>query len=99
MDESELFVGFESGAIGLFRLGLGASMADGTPGKLTHIKLFTAQKLIQDPNVRHILSLGVAHTQPDTEVDFIISIGYYSQIFQTIQFVQGFDRNQYTMVD
>ena len=46
LDEPELFVGYESGAIGMFRLALGASQADGSPGALTNIKLFTAQKLI-----------------------------------------------------
>lgn len=53
-------------------------MADGTPGKLNVIKLFTAAKLIQDPTVRHLLSLGVVHTSPETELDFTISLGYYS---------------------
>ena len=84
LDEPELFVCYESGAMGLFRIALGASMADGSPGKLRDTKLFTAQKFIQDPSVRHILSLGVSHVNPETELDFMISIGYYSQIFQTI---------------
>ena len=42
LDEPELFVGFESGAIGMFRVSLEASRADGSPGALHVIKLFTA---------------------------------------------------------
>ena len=46
LEEPELFVGYESGAIGLFRLSLGNSNADGSPGELKQFKMFTAQKLI-----------------------------------------------------
>ena len=35
----------------------------------------------------------------EEDLDFIMSIGYYSKIMQTIKFVPGFDSNQYTMVD
>lgn len=99
LEEPELFVGYESGSIGLFRLSVNNSNADGTPGDLRQIKMFTAQKLIQDPSVKHILSIGVAHTNSEEELDFTLSIGYYSKIIQTIKFVPGFDTTQYTMVD
>jgi len=46
LEQPELFVGYESGSIGMFRISLQADMADGSPGKLHVIKLFTAQKLI-----------------------------------------------------
>jgi len=46
LEELELFVGYESGAIGMFRISLDRSLADGTPGRLHLIKLFTAMKLI-----------------------------------------------------
>ena len=89
LESPELFVGYESGSIGMFRISLEPNQADGTPGKLHILKLFTAQKFIQDANVRHILSLGVVHINPQTEQDFDISIGYYSQMLQTIKFVVG----------
>ena len=83
----------------MFRIALGASQANGEPGKMHVTKLFTAQKLIQDPSVRHILSMGVVHTNPEEDLDFTISVGYYAKIMQTIKFVVGFDNDQYTMVD
>jgi len=43
LEQPELFVGFESGAIGMFRISLAPN---GASGKLHIIKLFTAQKLI-----------------------------------------------------
>ena len=46
LDQPELFVGFESGAIGMFRVFMEASRADGTPGPMKVKKIFTAQKLI-----------------------------------------------------
>ena len=99
MAEAELFVGFENGAIGLFRISLGPSVSEGVPGPIKTFKMFTAQKLIQDPNMRHILSIGVAHTNPTQDVDFTISIGYYSKLIQTIKFTAGLQDNNYTMVD
>ena len=42
MDEPELFVGYENGAIGMFRFQLEPTKADGTLGNLSNIKLFTA---------------------------------------------------------
>ena len=44
--EAELFVGFENGAIGLFRISLGPSVSEGVPGPIKTFKMFTAQKLI-----------------------------------------------------
>ena len=49
--------------------------------------------------MKHILSIGVKHTSPESELDFTVTLGYYSQIMQTIKFVVGFDNDQYTMVD
>ena len=46
LEDPELFVGYESGAVGMFRLSLDASQPDGSPGKIHTLKLFTAQKLI-----------------------------------------------------
>lgn len=46
LEDPELFVGYESGAIGMFRLSLNPSNADGSPGSIKSIKLFTATKLI-----------------------------------------------------
>jgi hypothetical protein len=42
----ELLVGYENGAIGMFRVSLGRTVEDGSPGELHILKLFTAQKLI-----------------------------------------------------
>ena len=42
LEDPELFVGYESGAIGMFRLSLEPSQADGSVGALHNIKLFTA---------------------------------------------------------
>ena len=62
------------------------------------VKLFTGQKVIQDPNVKHILSIGVTHMDP-TQPDFILSIGYYSALMQTLNFIEGYQSNSYTMMD
>ena len=42
LDQPELFVGYESGAIGMFRIELGPTHANGRPGPMHITKLFTA---------------------------------------------------------
>lgn len=94
----ELFVGYESGAIGMFRLELQQESMRSTTPKFKIIKLFSAQKLIQDVEIKHVLSLAATHLSPEVQ-DFTLSIGYYSQRMQTISFIVGFENDSYTMMD
>lgn len=94
--DPELFVGYESGAIGMFRL----QILKNKNGEMQihTIKLFSAQKLIQDLKVKHVLSFSVTHFSEESE-DFKLAIGYYSNLMQTIDFTSGYKNNSYTMVD
>ena len=70
MVDAEVFIGFESGAIGMFKI-----MMDEKAGEYTLriVKLFTGQKVIQDTNCKHVLSLAVTHLNP-LSPDFTLSI-------------------------
>ena len=95
MADPEMFIGFENGAIGMFKL----VIEEGKKGlEVQVIKLFTGQKVIQDPNVKHVLSLASTRYDP-TNPDFTLSIGYYSALLQTIKFITGYQDNSYTMMD
>ena len=95
MADPEMFVGFENGAVGMFKL----VIEEGKKGlEVQVIKLFTGQKVIQDPNVKHVLSLASTRYDP-TNPDFTLSIGYYSALLQTIKFITGYQDNSYTMMD
>ena len=94
----ELFVGYESGAIGMFRLELEQKSLKDTTPVFKIIKLFSAQKLIQDVEIKHVLSLAATHLNVENK-DFILSIGYYSQRMQTINFIVGYENDSYTMMD
>ena len=95
MADPEMFIGFENGAVGMFKL----VIEEGKKGLgVQVIKLFTGQKVIQDPNVKHVLSLASTRYDP-TNPDFTLSIGYYSALLQTIKFITGYQDNSYTMMD
>ena len=95
MADPEMFIGFENGAVGMFKL----VIEEGKKGlEVQVIKLFTGQKVIQDPNVKHVLSLASTRYDP-TNPDFTLSIGYYSALLQTIKFITGYQDNSYTMMD
>jgi len=94
--DPELFVGYESGAIGMFKMQIEKNKNGEM--QIHTIKLFSAQKLIQDLKVKHVLSFSVTHFSEDSE-DFKLAIGYYSNIMQTIDFTSGYKNNSYTMVD
>ena len=49
IDDPELFIGYESGAIGMFKISLSEERNDqDQPSKFKFHKYFIAQKLIQD---------------------------------------------------
>ena len=57
--DPELFVGYESGAVGMFKM----FISKNTNGEMQikTLKLFSAQKLIQDLKVKHVLSFSITH--------------------------------------
>ena len=95
MVDAEVFVGFESGAIGMFKI-----MMDEKAGEysLRIVKLFTGQKVIQDTSCKHVLSMAVTHLNP-LSPDFTLSVGYYSSLMQTLTFIEGYKQDSYTVMD
>jgi hypothetical protein len=91
-----LIIGFESGAISMFKIVL--ALNDEKQKVLKTVKLFSAQKLIQDLKVKHVLSLCVTHMSSEAS-DFKLAIGYYGNLMQTIEFTTGYEQDSYTMVD
>ena len=94
MIDPDLIIGYESGAISIFKL----KLAENKEGQcvLTPIKFFSAMKYIQDLKVKHVLSFGSIQV---SETDFKLAIGYYSSMIQTIKFTDSYDPNSYIMLD
>ncbi|CDW71774.1 UNKNOWN [Stylonychia lemnae] len=86
----ELFIGYESGAIGAFKIKFDYN------GKLSCLQVISTQKVIQDPNIHHVLSLETIYLKPDV-ADFKLAVGYYSQIIQTLDFTQASDGDTYQL--
>ena len=74
MGRIELFVGFESGAVGGFKI-----FIDPIKQKLTFSQVLGTQKMIQDPNIHHVLSIEPIYMKADSE-DLKLAIGYYGHI-------------------
>lgn len=97
--DPELFIGFESGAVGMFRIFVTQAKKGASGMQIQAVKMFSCQKVIQDIKVRHVLSFSSLHLgKKDTE-DFTLAIGYYASLMQTISFVSGYEQDSYTMVD
>ena len=74
MSRIELFVGFESGAVGGFRI-----FYDSIKDNLTFKQVLATQKVIQDPKTHHLLSMEVLYMKPQSE-DIKMVVGYYGSI-------------------
>ncbi len=70
----ELFVGYESGAIGGFRV-----FYDTIKEKLSYKQVLSTQKMIQDPNIHHVLSLEPLYLKADCD-DLKLVVGYYGPV-------------------
>jgi hypothetical protein len=92
MSRIELFVGYESGAVGGFRV-----FYDHIKDKLSFKQVLSTQKIIQDPNIHHLLSMEVMYMKAQCE-DIKLVVGYYGNILQTIDFTRGSDGDAYIMV-
>lgn len=99
MPDPELFVGFESGAIGMFRIYIGYPKKTETTLGMQFVRMFSAAKMIQDIKVRHVLSMSSLHFGNKDKEDFTLAIGYYASLLQTISFVSGYEQDSYTMID
>ena len=97
--DPELFIGFESGAVGMFRIFI-TNNKKTKALSIQSVKMFSCQKVIQDIKVRHVLSFSSLHigNKKETE-DFTLAIGYYASLMQTISFVSGYEQDSYTMID
>ena len=90
-NKPELFVGYESGAIGAFRFWLD----DIHENKISFSQVISTQKMIQDPNVHHILSMEAIYLKPG---DLKLAVGYYSPLLQTLDFTSASDFDSYILV-
>ena len=100
--EQEIFIGYESGAIGMFKFVL----ADGDgPGqyKIDHHVLISPQRIITDLKTKHVLSMfpfqakKVNPMEGDTE--FKLAVGYYAPYIQTFDIMESSDGTGYLFVD
>eukprot|EP00347_Sterkiella_histriomuscorum_P007204 403349860 len=86
-----LFIGYESGAIGCHKLSF-----DQENNRLTSKQVVSTQKMIQDPNTQHVLSIQQIFLKPTQEY-FKVVIGYYSSILQTLDFTLASDDETYML--
>lgn len=75
--DPELFIGFESGAVGMFRIFITPATKT-KPLKINAVKMFSCQKVIQDIKVKHVLSFSSLHMGKKDSEDFTLAIGYYA---------------------
>lgn len=87
----ELFVGYENGAIGAFRI----SFDTIHPSKLSFYQVISTQKMIQDPAIHHVLSLEAIYLKPG---DLKLALGYYASLVQTLDFTSASDDEAYQLV-
>ena len=92
MTRIELFVGYESGAVGGFRV-----FYDNIKDKLTFKQVLSTQKMIQDPNIHHVLAIEPIYMKAESE-DIKLVVGYYGNVLQTTEFTRGSDGDAYIMI-
>ena len=81
-DYHEVFLGYESGAIGMVRVSLGVNSADDAP-KIESLILILPRKIISELGAKHILALHSIETRneshPDPLNEFRLAIGQFSK--------------------
>lgn len=100
-DYHEVFLGYESGAIGMIRISLAVNSPE---PKVESLILILPRKIISELGAKHILSLHSIETRdenhPDPLNEFRLAIGQYSKSLQVLYFIEssGGDDN-YVVLD
>ena len=96
-----MFIGYESGAIGLFKLWLSEGKED--TYKIEHLVYISPHRVITDLKTKHVLCmLPVENKQANplsAQSEFKLVIGYYAQYLQAFDIMQSSDNMGYVFID
>mmetsp|Transcript_2641 Transcript_2641/g.4410 ORF Transcript_2641/g.4410 Transcript_2641/m.4410 type:complete len:185 (+) Transcript_2641:720-1274(+) len=100
----EVFLGYESGAIGLFKLWLSEGLVNPDDYKIEHLVLISPHRVITDLKTKHILSmLHIDSPSVEKELvpsnEFKLVVGFYANYLKTFDMMETSSANGYIFMD
>ena len=95
-DIHEVFLGYESGAIGMFTVHL--SRIEGAPIHVEHHVQIAPQRVMADKSTRHVLTMLPIYVDPKSPT-FKLAVGFYAKYIQIFDLMQSSVGESYVFMD